>query len=99
MLGAAQMGDGEGARTFFEALNMGANPIFFEVLLKSQIWGLGIFCGLLSGGHEHFLACEIRGLVVFFNRKIPQNPAWVPRIFWTVPEKVLAPKYPKILEL
>ena len=37
-------------------------------------------------GQELFLACEIGGLVVFFNRLIPQNPAWVPGKFWTVPK-------------
>ena len=37
-------------------------------------------------GQELFLACEIGGLVVFFDHKIPQNPAWVPGKFWTVPK-------------
>ena len=31
------------------------------------------------------MAYEIGGLVVFFDRKIPQNPAWVPDKFWAVP--------------
>ena len=69
------MGERVGARRFFEALDMGANTFF-----KSQIWGLGLFLRLKKWGHELFLACEIGGLVFFFDRKIPKNPAWIPGI-------------------
>ena len=56
---------------------MGANT-FFEV----SNMGARTFLKL---GQELFLACETGGLAVFFDRKIPQNPAWVPGKFWTVP--------------
>ena len=58
-----------GPTLFFQVSNMGARP-FFEVE---------------KVGTRTFLAWEIGGLVVFFGRKIPQNPAWVPGKFWTVP--------------
>ena len=59
---------------------MGAN-----IFLKSRIWGLGLFLRLKKWEQELFLACEIGGLLVFFDRKIPKNPAWIPGKFWTVP--------------
>lgn len=49
----------------FEGLGMGAITFFQS----------------LKYGARTFLACEIGGLVVFFHRKIPQNPAWVPGKF------------------
>ena len=59
-----------------------------NTFLRSQIWGLGPFLRRKKWGQELILACEIRGkggLVVLFDRKIPQNLAWVPGKFWTVP--------------
>ena len=56
-------GLGMGADTFFEVSNMGART----------------FLKLKKRGQELFLACEIGGLVIFFDRKIPQNPACIPR--------------------
>ena len=57
---------------------MGANTF-----LKSQIWGLGLILRLKKWGQELFLGFEIGGggLVVFFYRKFPKNPAWVPGKF------------------
>ena len=80
IFGVVQMGEGEGARSFFEGLDMGA------IFLKSQIWGLGLFLRLNKWGQEIFLACEIGGLVFFiFDSKIPENPAWVSGKLWTFP--------------
>ena len=60
-----------GANTFFQVSNMGART-FFEVV---------------KVGARTFLASKIGGgkLVVFFDRKIPKNPARVTGNFWTVP--------------
>ena len=38
IFGAVQMGEGKGARSFFEGLDMGPNTFF-----SPEIWGLGIF--------------------------------------------------------
>ena len=59
-----------GARTFFEVEKVGA-----RTFLRLKKWG-----------QELFWTGEIGGLVVFFDREIPQNPAWVPGKFWTVPK-------------
>ena len=80
ILGAVKMREEEGTRRFLKGLDMRANT-FFEV----SNMGLGIFLRLKKWGQELFLACEIGRLVVLFNRQIPQNPAWVPGKFGTVP--------------
>ena len=73
------MGEG-GARSFFKGLDMGTNT-FFEV----SNMGARTFFEVENVGARTFLACEIGRLVVFFNRQILQNPAWVPGKFWMVP--------------
>ena len=65
-----------GARIFFEGLNMGANT-FFQV----SNMGARTFVEVVKVGERTFLACEIGKLVAFFDRKIPQNPAYVPGKF------------------
>ena len=57
--------------------------------------GQHIFWSLKYGGLEFFEVEKVgaiilfglwnRGASSFFNRQIPQNPAWVPGKFWTVP--------------
>ena len=56
---------------------MGADTFF-----KDSNMGAGTFFEVKK------VACETGGLVVFLNRQIPQNPAWVPGKFWTVPWRV-----------
>ena len=59
-----------GARTFFEVEKVGA-----RTFLRLKKWGQELFWTGEMGG----------GLVVFFDREFPQNPAWVPGKLWTVP--------------
>ena len=53
--------------------------------------GARTFLRLKKWGQELYWTGEIGGLVVFFDREIPQNPAWVPGKFWTVPEMPESP--------
>ena len=81
----------DGGRPFFKDSNRGPTLFFrsekwgLGLFLRVKKWGLGLFLRLKRWGQELFWTGEIGGLEVFV-REIPQNPAWVPGKFWTVPE-------------
>ena len=81
-----------GRQDFFLRIQIWGPTLFFKsekwglgLFLRLKKWGLGLFLRLKKWGQILFWTCEIGGLVVFLDREIPQNPAWVPGKFWTVP--------------
>ena len=89
IFGAAQM---RGGQDLFSRIQIGGPILFFKsekwglgLFLRLKKWGPGLFLRFKKWGQELFWTGEIGGLVAFFDREIPQNPAWVPGKFWTVP--------------
>ena len=76
---------GEGRQDLFSRIQIRGPILFF----KSEKWGLRLFLRLKKWGQELFWTSEIGGLVIFFDPEFPQNPAWVPRKFWTVPKGLM----------